>query len=314
MGAISNMPASSLVALKCPQSFFGTAKAHARFRWQGLVKLFQFLMAQVVREISLCHAQNMEWMGHGHLNPSMKLEIIILATKKKTSLLITFDHPPIWIYEPSSWPWHTYSTPKEMQMFISALREPNLFEEIPSPTRWRAVSVCTGIDILRGVVPCLRRRRNDALRPPCSWNPVVELRSSCPSQPQVSFSTTSAMCNECHRAGVPDLYLLLLSKSQGRTSGWEWIQCSMLGGKPASPNAPDIAIIALKNPTPFSFGKVVQHLALKQFWINQVWHITATGSPHIARCMWVRNWWHSHRTNIAAAWHISVVTARERPQ
>jgi hypothetical protein len=78
------------------------------------------------------------------------------------------------------------------------------------------------------------------------------------------------MCNECHRAGVPDLYLLLLSKSQGRTSGWEWIQCSMLGGKPASPNAPDIAIIALKNPTPFSFGKVVQHLALKQFWINQV--------------------------------------------
>ena len=83
MGAISNMPASSLVALKCPQSFFGTAKAHARFRWQGLVKLFQFLMAQVVREISLCHAQNMEWMGHGHLNPSMKLEIIILATKKK---------------------------------------------------------------------------------------------------------------------------------------------------------------------------------------------------------------------------------------
>ena len=33
----------------------------------------------------------MEWMGHGHLNPSMKLEIIILATKKKLhySLLLT---------------------------------------------------------------------------------------------------------------------------------------------------------------------------------------------------------------------------------
>ena len=164
--------------------------------------------------------------------------------------------------------------PGDLQMCLSAWCEPDLFEEIPAPPgggRFFFVQEFIFFEALCNVFAAVGATMLcGQLVAEGSWSCAQAQRLPSPRGASLSSVILHHLCHVQYMplGRIASSVRAVAVQVAGPHLGMG--VDPMLGGKPASPNAPDIPKIALESPTPFSLGIVFQHFKMKQFWINQV--------------------------------------------